>query len=318
MKRSQPRKTAFVLAGGASLGAVQVGMLKALLARKIVPDLIVGASVGAINGAFLAGHPTVEGMKELERIWLSVRQRDIFPISIACALLTLLSGRNYWSSSRRLEALIARALPFHRLEDAPIPCHIVATDLFNGRRYCFTKGSAEKALLASSAIPGVFPPVRHGSRYLVDGGVTNNAPISVAIKHGAKRIIVIPTGISCAIAEPPGRIIGMALHALNLMIMQQLTREASIYSKTIELVIVPPLCPMTVTPYDFSQTAALIQRAEEATRKWLSKGGLHVREKPQALLLHRHDESTGKEEPAGSVRRRKPSRRKNRVTRKSR
>jgi NTE family protein len=288
MKLRHPKKTAFVLAGGASFGAVQVGMLKALLDQGIAPDLVVGASVGALNGAFLAGYPTAAGMVELERLWLQVRQHDIFPFSLPSMLSLVLSKRNYWSAPDRLRTLITQTLPFRNLEDASIPCYVVATDLFNGREVCFERGAAHKALLASVAIPGVFPPVRHRNRYLVDGGICDNAPISVAIKHGARRVIVIPTGVSCAISEPPQRIIGMALHALNLIIMQQLVREAEAYAKKIELVIVPPLCPLEVSPYDFSQTASLIQRAEVSTRRWLRQGGLKPRGRPQALLLHRH------------------------------
>lgn len=284
--RRRGKLTAFVFAGGGSLGAVQVGMLKALLGRRIVPDLVVGASVGAINGAYFAGCPSADGVAALEKIWLGIRQEDVFPVTVRSGLAVLLAHRAYLVDPASLERLIAGLLPFSRFEDAALPCYVVATDIYNGHEVCFSEGDAHKAVLASASIPAVFPPVRYDDRYLVDGGVANNTPISTAVSLGVERVIVLPTGFSCSISQPPPTIVAMALHALNLMIMKQLVRDIELLSAKAEIVVVPPLCPVEVTPYDFSQTAALISRAEQSTTEWLRRGGLQSVDIPHSMIPH--------------------------------
>lgn len=284
------KQTAFVFAGGGSLGAVQVGMLKALVHHKIMPDFVVGASVGAINGSYFAGRPSVKGVAELEKIWLGIRQEDVFPVTLRSGVAALIGTRNYLVDPSSLAKLIASLLPFKNFEDAALPCHVVATDIYNGRDVTFSEGDARKAILASASIPAVFPPVRYDDRYLADGGVTSNTPISTAVALGAKRIIVLPTGFSCSIAEPPRTIVAMALHGLNLMIMTQLIRDTELNAHHAEILVVPPLCPVEVTPYDFSQTAALMERAERATQRWLHQGGLHSGTIPHTMVPHHDDD----------------------------
>ncbi len=285
VKRSHP-KTAWVFAGGGSLGAVQVGMLKALVRQKVLPDLVVGASVGAINGAYFAGRPSAAGVAELEKIWLRIRQDDVFPVSVLSGVAVLVGHRNYFVDPAALAGLIARLLPFSQMQDSKLPCYVVATDIYNGHEVCFSEGDAPKAVLASASIPAVFPPVQYGERYLVDGGVANNTPISTAVELGAERVVVLPTGFSCSIAQPPATLVAMALHALNLMIMKQLVRDIAVLGRRAEIIVVPPLCPVEITPYDFSQTASLIERAERSTKKWLKDGGFGPGEVPHALMPH--------------------------------
>src|SRR6516164_8917647 len=281
-------RTAFVLAGGGSLGAVQVGMLKALTRKGIVPDLLVGSSVGAINAAFFARLPTPEGLKGLERIWLGLQSTDVFPFSPLNSLLALLGKRDHLVSPARLEALIKSELQYERIEDAKIPFHVVATDVLHGTEVCFDRGPLAPALLASAAIPAVFPTVSIEDRYLIDGGVANNTPISSAVKLGASRIIVLATGISCALEKPPQGVVALALHAVNLLVMRQLVSDIEHFSNRAEIVVLPPLCPVSVSSYDFSQTADLVRRAEAKTRLWLQKKGLQSAGAPEDLLPHEH------------------------------
>jgi NTE family protein len=254
--------TAFVLAGGGSLGAVQVGMLKALIGAGIVPDMVVGASVGAINGACLAGQPDMNGIARLEQIWLGLTRQGLADV-------------------------ITDGLPCKRLEDTRLPFHAVATDLLSGKAVTLSSGPATEALLASAAIPAVFPPVRLGGCELVDGGLASNTPMRTAVALGATRLIVLPTGLSCALKKPPSSVLGMAMHALNVLIMQQLREDSEALEKIVELHIVPPVCPVTVGSHDFSQTRQLIERAEHGTTEWLDAGGL---EKSGRAMLdpHRH------------------------------
>lgn len=282
-------KTAFVLAGGGSLGAVQVGMLKALTRAGIVPDLVVGASVGAINGVYFAAQPDDAGVKRLENIWSRMHRGDVFPLSPLHSLLAILGRRDHLITSSPLRSIVESELPCEKLEDARIPCYVVATDVLDGTEVAIATGSITSALLASAAIPAVFPHVTLAGRHLMDGAIANNTPISTALKVGASRVIVLPTGMSCALEKPPRGAVAFALHALNLLVMRQLLSDIERFSDRAELAVVPPLCPVTVSAYDFSQTADLIRRAEATTRLWLRKKGLEREGAPDELLAHEHE-----------------------------
>jgi len=277
-----------VLAGGGSLGAVQVGMLKALTRNNIVPDLVIGASVGAINATYFAAAPSSEGVRRLERTWLRLRSADVFPLSPVKSLLAILGKRDHLISSARLRALIESELPCERIERTKLPCYVVATDVLAGTEVCLSSGPVAPALLASAAIPAVFPGVSIEGRHLIDGGVANNTPISSAVKLGASRIIVLATGISCALERPPQGVVALALHAVNLLVMRQLVSDIEHFSNRAEIVVLPPLCPVSVSSYDFSQTADLVRRAEAKTRLWLQKKGLQSAGAPEELLPHEH------------------------------
>ena len=289
MPQHEKGLTAFVLAGGGSLGAVQVGMLAALTRRGVVPDLVVGASVGAINAAYYAAEPDKRGVARLERIWRGLRRRDVFPFSPLASFLGFFGKTNHLVTPAPLRSLIESELPYRHLEDASLPCHVVATDALEGTGVVLSSGPAAIALLASAAIPAIFPPVLLDGRFLLDGGVSNNTPISIAVEMGATRVIVLPTGISCMLQTPPRGAMALALHAMNLLIMRQLVNDIERCARVADVITVPPLCPLSTTSYDFSQSAALIHRADAATRLWLRRDGLHHLGAPPALLPHHHD-----------------------------
>lgn len=276
-----------MLAGGGSLGAVQVGMLKALSERGIVPDFVVGASVGAINAAYYAASPDGAGLQRLERIWLRLRGADVFPFSWLGTVLCLSGRRSFLALPHRLHALIDAELPFRRLEDARLPCHVIATDLLDGSEVILSSGDAIQALLASAAIPAVFPPVTIDGRALMDGGIASNTPIAAAFARGATRMLVLPTGVPCALSSPPRGAIAVGLHALNLLAMRQLLADVDRYAERCELQVVPPLCPLSTITYDFSNTRELIDRAERATRSWLADPSPNP-DPRWSLLPHRH------------------------------
>jgi NTE family protein len=286
-------RTAFVLAGGGSLGAVQVGMLKALTRLGVAPDFVVGASVGAINGVCFAMEPDEQGVARLERIWLRLHRADIFPLSATSSILAALGRRDHLVTPAPLRALIESELPGQRLEDARIPCYVVATDVLSGEEIALASGPVAPALLASAAIPAVFPVVSIDGRHLMDGGVANNTPISTAVDLGATRVVVLPTGMSCALDGPPRGAVALALHALNLLVMRQLLKDIERFANRAELIVLPPLCPLKANAYDFSHTRDLIHRAEATTRLWLQKNGLHGRGAPRELGAHRHGDRAG-------------------------
>jgi NTE family protein len=280
------RKTAFVFAGGGSLGAVQVGMLRVLVAAGLQPDFVIGASVGAINAAYFAGAPNSEGVTKLERIWCGMQRADVFPITLASAFGLLRHPDNIVDPAG-LRRLIDMYLPFARLEDATIPVHVVATDL-QGLAVALSRGPAVEAILASAAIPGVFPPVQIDGRTLMDGAIASSTPVRVAVELGASRIIVLPTGYACALTESPRGVVAKALHAITLLIVWQLIHDLETIPDSIDVHLAPALCPLDVSPYDFSASRYLIERAAENTRKWIAGGGLTRRALVSELAAHRH------------------------------
>lgn len=279
--------TAFVLAGGGSFGAVQVGMLRELIARDVVPDLVVGSSVGAINGAHLAGAPTAAGVARLEAIWRGLSRREVFPLTWR-SLFGLVARRDFIVDPGGVRQLLEANLPYRQMEQATVPLHVVATDVLGGAAVRLSSGPVVEAVLASCAIPGAFPPVRIEPHYLIDGAVASNTPIRIAIELGATRLIVLPTGFACSLQAPPRGALASLMHAVNLLIAHQLVTELERYGGQVEIVTVPPLCPLAVSPYDFSHAGELIERAAEQTRRWLERGGLGKHRIPGALRAHEH------------------------------
>jgi NTE family protein len=289
MSRHTPRRTkaegigrtAFVLSGGGSLGAVQVGMLKALFEGNLRPDMLIGTSVGAVNAAWVAGRPGLDGLGELTQIWLGLRRQDVFPLSPFTGAAGLLGRSNHFISNDSLRSVLDKHIPFKRLEDASLPLHIVATELKSGRAAILTSGPAVPALLASCAIPGVFPPVVIGRRDYVDGGVANHTPITVAIELGASVIYVLPVGYPWLNREPTNAL-GIALHALARIVEQKLDADVAANRGVADIHVMPALDIADVSPADFSHTKDLIEWGYRSARRSLGDG--QIQEKPPKPL----------------------------------
>jgi NTE family protein len=279
-------RTAFVFAGGGSLGAIQVGMLRELTHQGLKADFVVGSSVGALNAAYYASAPNAAGVDTLERIWCDLRRNDVFPVTLR-GLMRLARGEGHLIDPSNLRSLIKRHVPFLNLEDAPIPVHVIATNL-GGGAVCLSSGPAIDRILASAAIPAAFPTVRIDNQYLIDGAIGSNTAILTAAKLGATRIIVLPTGFACDLQEPPKGATARALHAITLLISNQIVRDLKELAGKVDVLVVPSLCPLNVSPYDFSRADQLIKRAAETTRKWVDSGGLSRPDIPDSLLPHSH------------------------------
>jgi NTE family protein len=264
--------SAFVLSGGASLGAVQVGMLRALGQYGVRPDVVVGTSVGAVNGAFVAGWPGPAGIDALERIWSGITRADVFPTAPLAGLLGFVGRRDHLVRPDALRSLLRRHLSFERIEHAATPFRAVATEVTTGEEVVLDHGDAVDAVAASAAIPGVFPPVHIDGRWLMDGAAANNTPLSCSVDWGADDIWVLSTGTPCALVDPPRGALGMALQAVSVLVAQRLARDLERYHDRCHLRVVPPLCPLAVSPVDFSHTAELIERAHRSTLRWLEAG----------------------------------------------
>ena len=263
-------RVAFVLSGGGSLGAVQVGMLRALYERGIVPDLLVATSVGALNAAFIASRPqAVRTADELAKVWRTLHRSQVFPRNLVTGLLGFLGHRNSMIPSSGLRRLLEEHLEFSRLEDATIPLHVIAVEVLSGDERRLSRGNAIDAVMASAAIPAVFSPVKWLEEELIDGGVANNSPISHAVELGADEVYVLATGYPCDLQTAPRSAFGMGFHALNLLIQQRLVSEIELLKDRARLIVLPPPCPLDVSPVDFSRTMELIERALRDSRRFL-------------------------------------------------
>lgn len=279
--------TALVLTGGGSLGAVQVGMLSELLSSGVAPDLIVGVSAGALNGAFLAEDPGLDTLNRMVALWSRVTTREILGLSWR-SVLALMGLRDHIANSQGLHTLLARELRSQDFGQLQIPLHVISADLTTGEAVILSAGSLSEAVLASTAIPGVFAPVSRDGRLLVDGAVAAETPIAVAVRLGATRLFVLPCGFSCAGAAISRHALGRAMHAITLLGSRQLRQDYDRYASDTQIHVVPPLCPLSQSAYDYSNGADLIQRAQRSTEAWIAAGGLTRSEFPGALQPHRH------------------------------
>jgi len=259
-----PQRTAFVLAGGGSRGAVQVGMLEELIRRGIRADRVFGASVGAINGAAYAGDPTPAGIEHMADVWRAVKGTDIFPRGTFDGPWAFFQKRAAVHANTGLRTIIEAGIDYEDLEDATIPVEVVTTSLTDGRERWIAHGPAVEAILASSAIPSIFPPVTIDGDVLVDGGVVNNVPISRALSAGCDRIYVLLCGPLHFHPPPPRRPAEAALTAFFVAVHARFVRELAALPPGIEVVVFSGGGEPAGQYRDFSATAALIEegRAE--------------------------------------------------------
>jgi NTE family protein len=285
------KTTAFVLSGGASLGAIQVGMLRALYERNVYPDLIVGSSVGSVNGAYIASRPQTSATAiELAAIWAELSRGAVFPLTPITGLLGFLGGRDHLVPDGSLRRLIRDHIGFDRLEQALIPLHVIGTDAISGREVRLSAGDTVEAVMASVALPGVFPPVSWQGRELIDGGVANNAPISHAIELGAERVYVLPTGSACDLSDPPHGALGMLLHAMSLLVMRRLLVEIELLKDRCELVVLPPPCPLRVSPVDFGHSDELVRLGYTGAVRHLAEVERGKAESALPASIHDHEQ----------------------------
>jgi NTE family protein len=261
-----PERTAFVLAGGGSRGAVQVGMLQELISRDIRADRVFGASVGAINGASYAGAPTLENAEKMADIWRAVKGTDVFPRGPLDGPWAFFQKRPSVHANTGLRAIIEAGVDYENLEDATIPIEVVTTSLTDGRERWIGHGPAVEAILASSAIPSIFPPVVIDGDLLVDGGVVNNVPISQAIATGCDRIYVLLCGPLHYHPPAPRRPLEAQLTAFFVAIHARFVRELASLPPGVEVIVFSGGGEPAGQYRDFSGTAALIEegRAEVA------------------------------------------------------
>jgi NTE family protein len=257
----------FVLQGGGSLTAAQVGMLRALTEAGIRPDLLVGSSAGAINAVAFAANPNISELARLETMWLGIHRRHVAPMSLRTLLAAVTGRGNGLFPDTGLRRQLRAFLPVHDLSEASIPVHVVATDLESGSAVVLSTGDVVTALLASSAFPGLYPPVSIGGRHLIDGGVAADVPVLQAEALGASVIYILP-----AAADVPAHTYGrgplpLAYGALGLILDAIARRDIAAARARVH--VLPTITSRASNPVDFRDTAQQIAAGYERTTTWL-------------------------------------------------
>lgn len=269
-----PKPVAFVLSGGGAYGATQVGMIRALHQAGVDPDMVVGTSVGALNGSLLAANPVL-AVDRLTKIWNSLNESGVFggKSKFTSAVSAIRNGLKVHNpglvSPDALQTLINTHLPVSTIEDLSIPTGIVVTDALIGAPKILSRGPISLALQASSAIPGVFPPVRIDGCFYVDGGVTANVPIRQAVAFGAKSIIVLDANPSSMPGTLPDSVLSSVMHASMIMLRNQRADAVDDLVGKYPILKLPPSTPPTQSSFDFSNAGDLIDTGFKTARDFL-------------------------------------------------
>ncbi len=267
-------RTALVLGGGGTRGAVQIGMLQVLVEHGFVPDRVYGSSVGAVNGAAFAGDPTREGVQRMTEIWRSLTREDVYPQGRLHGPWLYFQQRDSVFANAGLRKVIEEGITFERLEDALIPVEVVATSLTDGRERWFTYGPAVEAVLASSAVPAIFPPVEIDEERFIDGAVVNNVPIRRAIDGGATRIVVLLCSPPSFTPTSPRRPVEAMLNALLISIHARFVRDLAQLPPGVEVIVCSGAEQGVRDFDDFSTTEALIAQGREEASEVIRRYGL--------------------------------------------
>jgi NTE family protein len=255
------RRTAFVLSGGGNQGVSQVGMLRALLERGIVPDVVIGTSAGALNGAAVAYAPNLTGVAQLAAVWEQLRAEHVFPGGRIHRAWNIVRRGTHLFGNEGLAALIHHSTPARSFSDLEIPLRVIATDLDTGEEVVLARGPLKPALLASAALPGVFPIVMHAGRRLVDGGVVNNVPLWHALSGPVDRVFVLNVSSYAgdqAIRSPLDVVMTSFMHARNQR--YELERRLAIELEHVDVIDLPRP-PDTRDLFDFTGAHELMEAA---------------------------------------------------------
>lgn len=262
-------RTAFVLSGGGNQGVSQVGMLRALLERGIEPDVVIGTSAGALNGAAIATEPTLAGVEQLADVWLSIRSGEVFPGSRLARAWNVVRRDDHLFTNEGLVAIIERANAAPTFAELTVPLRVIATDLDTGDEVVLACGPVEPALLASTALPGLFPPIEHDGRLLVDGAVTNSVPMWHALSGPVDRIYVC--NVSGVLADRRLRSpLDVALRAFAISRNQRFELELRHAPPDVDVVVLPAPSDQREL-FDFSDSLMLIEEAHHLAARALDE-----------------------------------------------
>lgn len=269
------KRTAFVLSGGGNLGALQVGMLRALAEADVVPDVVVGCSVGSLNGAAYAGAPTLAGVRRLEDHWRTTTSFTIMPASRIPPAVNLLRKGESIHSNDGLRQNVTEILGGYRtFEDLALPFQCVATDVDSATGTWFSEGDLLPAVLASAALPAVYPPVTIAGRRFIDGGVVDNVPIGRAVELGCSTIYVLHVGPHGRPDVEIRRPLDAALLAYWIARNHRFARDLANLPAGVEAVVLPTGVRPDIRYDDFSQTPELVAQGYALTSEFLAERAL--------------------------------------------
>lgn len=263
-----------MLGGGGVLGSAQVGMLAALAERGIRPDLVVGASVGAVNGAMMAADPSIASVQTLHQLWTSLADEGVFADSVVSQAARLARHRTHLQSPEPLRQLIQQRLPVARIEDLPVQFECVAASIEKSAAHWFTEGSIADAVVASCAVPGLFPAARVGEEHFFDGGLVHSIPVGRAVALGAERIFVLHVGRIEQPLRPPRWPWEVAVVAFEIARRHRFVEEMSRLPAGVEVHILPTgggTTPSVNVRYKSTRrVTSRIDTAHEATVRYLN------------------------------------------------
>lgn len=262
-------RIAFVLSGGGNQGVAQVGMLRALIEAGIRPNAIIGCSAGALNGAAVAYAPNLTGVARLANVWSGLTGNEVFPGSKLSRAWNVVRRGTHLFTNDGLQLIIRTASPARSFADLSVPLRVIAADLDSGEEVVFARGPLEPALLASAALPGVFPIVEHGGRRLVDGGIIDAVPLWHAFCGPVDRIYVLNVSNGSAVREfrsPLDVVMASFAHSRNL----RYDIEKRFLPDGVEILELPrPVDDRDL--FDFSGGEAIIDAAYELGREFLAE-----------------------------------------------
>jgi NTE family protein len=268
-----PAATAFVLGGGGVLGAAEVGMLRAVTERGIRPDLIVGSSVGALNGALFAAEPSLAGVEQLEEAWTRLQPHDVFGGSLLGRVSTLVRHGTYLHSNAPLRAILDGALAGAQIEDLPVRFECVAASIERVGAHWFDRGPVTEAVLASCAVPGLLPPVEVDGEHFFDGGLVHSVPVGRAVARGVTRIFVLHVGRIERPLAPPRLPWEVGLVVFEIVRRHRFTEEMASVPAGVEVHVLPSgsAAPAVTLRYRRSaDTKRRIEAAYEASSRLLA------------------------------------------------
>jgi NTE family protein len=256
---------AFVLGGGGVLGASEVGMLQALYERRIQADLVVGTSVGAINGAMHAAFPKESA--QLAMLWLSMSSDSVFGGSAAQRIRHLTRTPISLHGNHALRSLLDSKLRGLTFADLALPFECCAASIERAAEHWFSEGPLVDAILASSAVPGLFPPVRIGDEHFLDGGLVNSIPIARAIERGARTVYVLQVGRIERELSPPSRPWDVATVSFEIARRHRFARDLAEVPDGVRVHLLPSGDAETpLANLRYRSTSAVPRRIEQARR----------------------------------------------------
>jgi NTE family protein len=260
---------AYVLSGGGVLGAAQVGQLEALIQTGNKADVVIATSVGALNAMAVAADPTRDGMQRLAEVWRGLKAEDIFPGSRFARAWNVVSRGDHIHANTGIRRLV-ELIPATTFEEMAIPLWVSATNLRTGEEHWFSSGSLMNAILASTALPGIFPPVSVDGELYIDGGVVNNVPISKAVELGARKIYVLTCGTATGTQRPIRRPLDVLVQAFAHSRRARVRHDVARFSEEAEIIMMPTFDPGFIAYNDPSQSARLIDRSRTLSLEFLS------------------------------------------------